>query len=98
MEQLIIEKKYDRFEDFYDNEKQKIYEKIVEVYEKNTQNDTNENSLNVVAYVDGVEFTAEFYIDKNNTAILTETINPYFEENEDYELCDKIYKILRSIG
>jgi hypothetical protein len=41
---------------------------------------------------------AHFNAEKNNSDILIDVINPYFESIEDYEICGKIIKLYNAVN
>lgn len=90
---LIIEQNYSTFQDFYKNEKPKIYKKIAEIFEDSLRQD-NEVKLLVLAKVNGIIFDTTFTISKNSRSLLTDNVIPYFEQTEEYEICGRLLKIL----
>jgi hypothetical protein len=89
----VISKTYPTFQSFYENEKSQIYLKIIETFEQLLQSDNNIKLLVIVAKVENTTFDTGFEINKNNIKLLTETISPYFEKFEEYEVCDRIHDL-----
>jgi len=54
-------------------------------------------AINVSAHVDNTEFESELEFTKLNLDILTDVVNPYFEEIEDYEMCAKVMEVLSEL-
>lgn len=54
-------------------------------------------AVNVSAQVDNTEFESELEFTKLNLDILTDVVNPYFEEIEDYETCAKVMEVLSEL-
>jgi len=93
---FVIENEYPNFIDFLKNEKYKIYQEIIKSFEEIVK--TNDSKkLIIVAKVEDVMFDSTFDISKKNIKLLSETVNSYFESIEDYESCDRIYKLCLEI-
>ena len=54
-------------------------------------------SVNVSASVDNTEFESKLEFTKSNIDILTDVINPYFEEIEEYETCAMVMKLFSEL-
>ena len=82
---------YDDYNEFINDTRDPIYRTILSAFQKLK----NEESVhvNVNACIDNTNFTSEFEFTRFDTSILTNVINPYFEELEDYETCSEIIKI-----
>ncbi|HUU87929.1 MAG TPA: hypothetical protein VMX17_09260 [Candidatus Glassbacteria bacterium] len=86
---------YDDYETFMNESRDPIYRTILKAFEK--LKDREKVSVNVFANVEMTEFESELEFTKSNLDILTDVINPYFEEREEYELCAKVMKILSEL-
>jgi hypothetical protein len=95
---VFIEKKYPDFFTFYNESKDLIYHKFIEVFEElKDRKDGNAKITIIVGNVEGRPFQSDFVIEKSKPNILIETINPFFESIEDYETCDKIHRLYNQL-
>ena len=88
----------DHFNDygtFMEASRDPIYRTILNAFKELKEKDRV--SINVTAHVDNTEFESELEFTKLNLDILTDVVNPYFEEIEDYESCAKVMKILSNL-
>lgn len=90
---LVIENNYSNFQEFYKNEKRQIYNKIIDIYENTLKENIDCQKLIVIGKIDGCTFDTDFEINKDNQYLLTDVIIPYFEKNEEYEICKKILEL-----
>lgn len=95
-ETLNITKNYPTFKEFYDDSKPLIYKTLIEGYRKVSIDPNVKIKIRVNAIVEGLDFGADFIIEKQNNEIIERLNNlylPYFEGIEDYETCEDIKKI-----
>ena len=88
----------DHFSDygtFMDVSRDPIYRTILNAFKELKEKD--KVSINVTAHVDNTEFESELEFTKLNLDILTDVVNPYFEEIEDYETCAKVMEVLSEL-
>jgi hypothetical protein len=90
---LYIKGKYEDFNDFYDENKEKVYRNIIEVFEGFIGSKKRVLSLYVQAIINGIEWDSEFIFKKTETNVLTDDILPFFLKREDYETCAQIKKL-----
>ena len=88
-----FEKNYSNFHEFYNECEEKIYRKMIDVYEKLKSEDIKQKNLIFTASVDGFIFDTAFLLDSTNPSLLKEVIIPFFEDREDYETCSKILSL-----
>lgn len=94
---LIFKGKYEGFTDFYDVNKREIYMSIIKIFEEFEKTKKNSLILHVNAEIRGVEWDTEFLFQRDESIILVRDVIPYFEENEEYEICQGIKKIHESL-
>ena len=89
-------KKYYNFESFYEDNKDTIYKGIVSLYEQLSKR--KDGSLKIVVK-SSIENTpdANLIFDKSDTNVLMKFILPYYENNENYEMCGHIMKIYKKL-
>ena len=94
---LHIKGKYTDFNDFYDINKQSIYENIVEVFKGFKETKKRVLSLYVQAIIQGLEWDTEFKFNRNETIVLSRDVIPFFESIEDYEKCAEIKNLYEDL-
>jgi hypothetical protein len=100
---LVIGKEYNDFNICFNESKDGIYRKMLDVYEniKNLEyNDLNSDEFNlcVIATIDGSTFNTNFPINKISSIEIKTVIIPHFEKIEDYEACDRALKLYNQIN
>ena len=90
---LHLKGRYEDFGDFYDDNKEKIYKSIIEVFEGFTTTNKRKLSLYIQSVIKGLEWDTEFIFEKTQPIILTRDVMPFFEQKEDYETCIEIQKL-----
>ena len=90
---LMIDKNYPDFHSFYAANKKSIYLSIIETFEALSTHNLPSLDMRVSAVVDGMKWTTDFTFRKNDAIQLTRDILPFFEENEEYEVCSYIIKL-----
>ena len=94
---MYIKGKYTDFTDFYDVNKQLIYENILEVFKGFIGSKKRILSLYIQAIIQGLEWDTEFKFNRTDTIILTRDVLPYFESIENYEKCLEIKKLEKEL-
>lgn len=99
-QELVLPINYDSFNEFYGENKLKIYQELIKGYEYVSENLNETFQLKINANVENINFSTTFNISKNDDEII-ERLNyvylPYFQKIEDYETCDKIKNIYKKI-
>lgn len=91
---IKIIKDYPDFNEFYLENKQYIYDSIIEVFTQFVGNDDKSLSLNIDAKVKGLDWKTDFVFNiDNDLELLMTDILPLFVEKEDYEKCSDIKKL-----
>jgi len=95
---LIIRSKYTDFTEFYDVNKVKIYNEIIDVFKEFLNTKEIELSLKIVATIKGLDWNSNFTFNViNDTRLLMSDILPYYIENEMYEKCSDIRNLYISL-
>jgi hypothetical protein len=87
---IDLDKNYQDFRHFYDENKSIIYKSIIEIFEKFKTTKKKNLKLLVKAIIMDLEFETEFCYTKNENFVLTRDLMPYFEQIEDFETCARI--------
>ncbi len=95
--ELIFNGKYSEFGDFYDKNKEIIYKSIIELFGEFKTTRKKVLQLYISSKIQDLDWDTEFNFTKNDTIVLTRDLMPYFEEIEDYEMCDKILKLHKDL-
>lgn len=91
---LIIRSNYIDFTEFYDVNKVKIYNEIIDVFKEFLNTKEIELSLKIEAIIKGLDWNTDFTFNViNDTRLLMSDILPYYIENEMYEKCSEIRKL-----
>jgi hypothetical protein len=90
---LVIEKEYDDFDTFFNESKEIIYRKMIDLYETIKDPSLDDITLTVLATIDDSPFNSNFSISKNTSELLMDVIIPFFESTEEYETCDRALKL-----
>lgn len=91
--ELKYTKKYNSFEHFYSEAKPEIYKAIVDVFDEFNKTNKEYITISLSAAISTVNWDTEFTFTKDQYFVMKRDILPYFEENEDYEMCDRIMKL-----
>lgn len=95
--QLKFRKKYKTYQDFYDENQKKIFETIVNLFDQFKENDTTQLDLMILANIDNLKWDTTFNFKKEESFILKRDLLPFFENNEDYEMCAHIKKLEKEL-
>jgi len=97
--ELNFKDEYNSYFEFYNINKPVIYEAIVCVFEefKRISNKNKNNDRVIILRLDvtieGVQWSNNLGFTSEQYFVLKRDILPYFEENENYEICDRILKL-----
>jgi len=92
---LKFNKNYDNYDTFLDETRNPIYKAILREFKKLKEDD--QVRVNVIGNIDKTEWSSKFEFTKSNLDILTTVINPYFENLEEYELCNETMKLFSEL-
>jgi|APCry1669189369_1035219.scaffolds.fasta_scaffold00172_11 hypothetical protein len=87
---LHIKGIYQDFTDFYDINKNKIYNAMFDVFEGFRTTTENDLTLYISAIIKGLEWDTVFKFNRKEVSVLMRDILPYFESIENYEKCAEI--------
>ena len=95
---MYIKGEYIDFTDFYTVNKRPIYENIIEVFKGFTgESKKRVLTLYLQAIIAGLEWDTEFKFNKADTIVLRRDVIPYFEEIEEYEICEDVIKLYEEL-
>jgi len=94
---LYIKGKYEDFNQFYGQNKENIYRKIIETFEGFIGNKKRVLSFYIQAIINGVEWDSEFIFKRTDTDALKDDLIPFFENKEDYETCQQIINLAEEL-
>ena len=95
--ELIINGLYRDWKDFYDPNKEEIYKSIIEIFEQFKNTRKKSLFLKISAKFKNADWNTEFEFHRNETIVLKRDILPFFEENEDYEMCGQILNLHKEL-
>lgn len=94
---LKLEKDYPTYQDFYDHEQHHIYRSVMDVFSGFRYTEKEELILKVYAKIDGIDWDTQFNFKRSDVNVLERDLIPYFELNEDYEMCNKIKNLKKEL-
>ncbi len=94
---LEMKGRYKDFEDFYDENKRKIYTAIFDIFKEFKTTRKKSLSLVVSAKIQGLDWNTEFTFHKEESIVLKRDLMPYFEQIEDYEICQEINNLYKDL-
>jgi hypothetical protein len=95
--ELIINGVYKDWKSFYEPNKEDIYKSIIEIFEEFKNTRKKSLVLKLSAKFRDSDWNTEFEFHRNETIVLKRDILPYFEENEDYEICSQVLNIHKEL-
>lgn len=94
---LTFKKKFKSYNEFHNENKNKIYKSIVNLFKEFTNTNIKSLSLSIDANIEGIEWNTELHFNRNEINVLKKDIMPYFEDIEDYEMCSEIINLTKTI-
>ena len=95
---IKLEKDYDDFKSFYDENIVLIYKSTVELFSLFKNNRVKKLRLSVDAKIDGLKWGTDFEYSRTDSIILVRDLLPYFENIEDFETCIEIRDIYNDLN
>jgi hypothetical protein len=95
--ELNIKGLYNDWKDFYTPNKEEIYKSIIEIFEEFKNTRKKSLILKISAKFKNVDWNTEFEFHRSETIVLKRDILPYFEENEDYEMCSQVLNLHKEL-
>lgn len=87
---LEYKENYNTFTDFYTVAKPEIYKTIIDLFEEMKNSNKEILTISLSAKIAGFDWDTHFSFMKDQYFIMKRDFLPYFEENEDYEMCKRI--------
>jgi hypothetical protein len=95
---LIIEGNYKDWEDFYKNNKQTVYENIVDLFALISTDKKETGSLIIFYDIEKTTFNTVFHFGKSDKEMLKDVFIPYFSGIEEYETCSKVTSLYNTLS
>ena len=94
---LQLKGDYKEFSDFYTENKIVIFRTLVSLFEKFKDETKQEISLTIKANIKGFDWDTELRFKREEIPVLMKDVMPYFEEQEDYEMCGEIKTLYKEL-
>lgn len=85
--------KYSSYNEFYGDNKTIIYKKITDTFEYMVENNLENHVLNINAIISDFLWSTDMTFHINDKQMLNDYVLIHFEENEEYEYCQKVKQI-----
>lgn len=95
--ELVFKKKYKSYHEFHNENKEKIYKSIVELFSEFQRVRNKTLSITISAKIENIDWTTELLFNKNEVDILKKDLMGYFEDIEDYETCSTIISLSKNL-
>ena len=95
--ELVFKKKYKSYHEFHNENKEKIYKSIVELFSEFQIVRNKTLSITISAKIENIDWTTELLFNKNEVDILKKDLMGYFEDIEDYETCSTIISLSNNL-
>lgn len=95
---IKLEKDYESFKMFYDENIILIYKSVINLFELFKNKRKKVIKLSVDAKIDGLNWGTDFVYRRTDINILTRDLLPYFEHIEDYETCVQIRDLYKELN
>jgi hypothetical protein len=95
--ELIINGVYKDWKGFYEPNKEEIYKSIIEIFEEFKNTRKKSLVLKLSAKFKDADWNTEFEFHRSETIVLKRDILPFFEENEDYEMCSQVLNLHKEL-
>lgn len=95
--ELTFEKKFKSYHDFHNENKEKIYKSIIDLFSEFQKVKNKTLSIVISAKIENIDWTTELNFNRNEIKILKKDLMGYFEEIEDYETCSQIISLSKNL-
>lgn len=95
---LTITTNYPNYPTFYKTEKKEIYLGYIETFKKLARSQDKDKQLIVKYRIEEQSFTTNLVVDRNKIGVLKSHILPFFEQLEEYEICNDIVELYGSLN
>ena len=92
-----VTKPYSNFRSLYDDNRREIYFNIVKIFDELTRTHKKSLILSIKSDLGGLNWDTEFKFLKTDYEILSDAILDFFEDNEEYEICNDIIDIIKKL-
>lgn len=95
--ELTFNKRFKTYHEFHNENREKIYKSIVELFSE-FQNIRNKTlSITISANIENLNWNTELNFNRNEIYVLKKELMGYFENIEDYETCSKIIFLSKNL-
>ncbi len=95
--ELVFKKKYKSYHEFHNENKEKIYKSIVELFSEFQIVRNKSLSITINAKIENIDWCTELIFNKNEVEILKKDLMSFFEDMEDYETCSTIISLSKNL-
>jgi hypothetical protein len=95
---LTITTSYPNYPTFYKSEKKQIYLGYIETFKKLAISKDKDKQFIVMYLIEEMRFTTNLVVDRNKVGVLKSHILPFFEQLEEYEICEEIIELYNSLN
>lgn len=95
---IKLEKDYESFKNFYDENIVLIYKSVIDLFELFKNKRKKIIKLSVDAKINGLKWGTDFIYYRTDIIILVRDLLPYFESIEDYETCIQIRNLYKELN
>lgn len=96
-QKLVFNENYEDFGDFYEKNKDIIYDETLKLFEGFINLEVKEVSLIVCATIQTFDWSTEIKYTRQNYKILKKEILNYYESIDDFETCQKIINLYNEL-
>lgn len=94
---LRFPENYETYRSFMEQTKPIIYDAIFNSFNKLLKFEHDEVEIEIEAIINGIEWGTEFIFNKEDTIVLERDLVSYYAENEEYEKCSEIKKMVNEL-
>jgi hypothetical protein len=98
VELLSFDNDYSSYHEFAEDTRTDIYKSIYEIFNKLKESKDNELKLVISAKIEGLEWNTDLNFTKNDKIVIKRDLLPYFEKNEDYEMCMNLKNLYEELS
>lgn len=95
---LDLNNNYQSFDHYYTDSKEIIFKSIVKLFQGFVDTDNNELTLHIMSSIGGLAWDTDFTFTKDQYPILKSDILPFFENNDDFDVCIEIRELYKKLN